>query len=143
MAEVSISIAGDKVITRKLANFERALPGQIRKGFTAAGRLWERDMKRKLSGPGRVRGSTHGPVSRLGQFPGVVTGTLRRSVNYQVSGVAGGMELRVGPNVEYARYLELGTRKMKPYSFVRPSFEDKADEAIDLIQREIMKPLDR
>lgn len=142
-AEITISIGDAAQGSRKLKGFSRALPGQLQSGFKRAGSIFERDMKKKLSGPGRVKGSTHGPISRLGDYPGKRTGRLQNSVNFQVSNTAGGLQLRVGPNVSYAPFLELGTSKMQPYPFVGPTLEHKADEAVDAIQREIAKPLDR
>lgn len=50
--------------------------------------------------------------------PKVVTGRLRSSITFEVD--MDPPTLYVGSNVEYARYLEFGTAKMKPRPFLRP-----------------------
>lgn len=143
MAKVNISIDGDKRFVQTIDNFQKATPESLKRGFNLAGAIFVRDMKRKLSGPGRFAGSTHGPISRLGTFPGVRSGRLRGSVNAKVQMRAGSPELRVGPNVKYARFLEFGTSKMPEYPFVGPTLNDQIDKAMDVINREITKPLRR
>lgn len=48
--------------------------------------------------------------SRPGEYPKKVTGFLRRGVAYEVDRTR--LRARVGTNVPYGKYLELGTRKM-------------------------------
>jgi HK97 gp10 family phage protein len=139
--ELSISLGGNTMGSRKIANFQSALPAQLRLGFQRAGSIFERDMKRKVSGPGRHKGAAAGPISRLGNFPGVRTGRLRSSINFQVTGAGTGLTLRVGPNVDYAPYLEFGTKYMQPYAFVGPTLQDMSDKAFDAIQDAIAGPL--
>ena len=73
----------------------------------------------------------------------------RITLEFLVGTVAGGPFLRVGSRakagrpVKYLKFLELGTVKMQPYAFVGPTFEHKRDAAINAIQREIMRPMDR
>ena len=54
----------------------------------------------------------------------VVTGRLRDSIKASVEGD----ELTLGSDVEYARYVELGTRKQRANPFLAPALEDHADE---------------
>ncbi len=53
--------------------------------------------------------------SRPGNPPYKQTGHLRRSIAWEASGLRG----RVGSNLKYARYLELGTRTMAARPFLR------------------------
>ena len=53
----------------------------------------------------------------------VDTGTLRRSISH---GTQDGYAV-IGTNVEYAPYVELGTRKMQARSFLRKAIEDHAN----------------
>lgn len=140
--ELKITLGGNSLGSRKIAGFTDALPANLWIGFDKAGAIFERDMKLKLSGPGRRRGSTHGPISRLNNYPGVITGRLRASVNARITGSGTNITLRVGPNVEYAPYLEFGTSRMPAYSFVRPTLEDNSERAFDAIADAITKPLD-
>ena len=135
--EVTISMGGAAKGSRKLKNFKQALPRQTRRGFQKAGSIFERDMKQKLSGPSHTRNPGSG-----NPFPGVVTGRLRSGVNTQIDQTSGGLQLRVGPNVSYAPFLEF-KKGAGRYPFVGPTLEHKGDKAIDAIQREIAKPLDR
>lgn len=54
--------------------------------------------------------------------PGVVTGTLRRSITHMPKQPV--REVAVGTNVEYAPYLELGTSRMVARPFLRPALMD-------------------
>lgn len=135
MAEITITMNGEKRLSRKLKNFSTALPANIKKGFTIAGVIFERDMKKKLSRPGRRKGPSSNP------YPGVITGRLRGSVLAQVKNTPAGFQLRVGPKVKYAKFLEFGTKKMPAYAFIGPTLRDKLDQAVSAIQKEIAKPL--
>ena len=136
MAEISITLGPHSKGSLKLAGWSRALPGQIKKGLVQAGIILEHDMKRKVSGPSHVRNPG---VSN--PFPGVDQNRLRPSINAQIS--PDGTQLKVGPNVEYAPWLEYGTPRMPPYPFVGPTWEDKGDDAVRAIQIAIFRPLDQ
>lgn len=53
--------------------------------------------------------------------PNVDTGRLRSSITYEIGEDEKGLFARIGTNVEYGIYLELGTRYMQPYPFLRPA----------------------
>ncbi len=156
--EVIITLGPNSKGSRRLRAFGKALPAQLEKGFRVAGNIFERDMKLKLSGPGRSKRRGGGPRSgtsgrsfrgQSGQYPGVVTDSLRSSVGSKVTRGTRGPSLEVGPNARggaeiiYAKFLEGGTRNMRPFPFVAPTFEHKHNEAFDAIQRAIVRPLDR
>ena len=46
-------------------------------------------------------------------------------------------EVIIGTNVEYAPYVELGTRKQKAQPFLRPAAEDHASEYGEIIESEL------
>jgi len=52
--------------------------------------------------------------------PNVQTGRLRSSIAFQVVN-DGGLVARVGSNVEYAAFVELGTDRSRPYPYLRPA----------------------
>ncbi len=62
----------------------------------------------------------------------VDTGNLRNSITHQQRDK--GTEV-IGSNVEYAPYVELGTRKMRPRAFLRPAAENHASEYRDILLR--------
>jgi hypothetical protein len=49
----------------------------------------------------------------------VDTGRLRSSITHEVGIDAGGLVGRVGTDVDYAPYVELGTRRLAPRAFLR------------------------
>lgn len=54
-----------------------------------------------------------GPIPR--------TGRLRASIAFEVVTDDAGLVARVGTNVEYAGYVELGTDRAPPYPYLRPA----------------------
>lgn len=62
--------------------------------------------------------------------PNVDTSTLVNSITHQVQGDTA----YVGTNVEYAAYVELGTRKSRPYPYLVPAARDHAKEYGDIMK---------
>lgn len=54
---------------------------------------------------------------------GYATGTTKRSIGLEIKD--GGFTAEVGPETEYAPYLEYGTRFMEAQPFVRPALEEQ------------------
>lgn len=75
----------------------------------------------KLSAPGG--GRTYGvhTASAPGQPPAVDTGRLRQSIRVQKVGPG---HYRVGTDVQYAIFLEFGTRRIAARPFLRPSVQE-------------------
>ena len=57
----------------------------------------------------------------------VDTGMLRASI----TSTGGGSEYEIGTNIEYAPFVEFGTRYMAAQPFLLPAFDDKAEEKED------------
>lgn len=64
----------------------------------------------------------------------VDTGRLRNSITHQQE--SENVEV-IGTNVEYAPYVELGTRRMKAQPFLRPAAENHTDEYKAILRREM------
>jgi phage gpG-like protein len=95
--------------------------------LTLACLLIVRRAKELLSTPGtgKVKGKQTGPVvhSAPGDSPFKQTGRLRASVTYEVDEKA--LEARVGTNVDYGMYLELGTKKgIRPRPWLRRALDE-------------------
>ena len=136
MAEINITVTGDKRVTRKLTGFSRALPGQLRKGFQRAGAIFIKSLRTKISGLGFSRNP-----ARSSPYPGIKSGEMFRTLFMKVDKAGGNPRLRVGPNVKYAIYQEFGTKHIPARPFVGPTLQKNIDEAMDAIQEEIARPL--
>lgn len=71
------------------------------------------------------------------QLAPVRSGNLRNSITHQVDDAE--KAAVIGTNVEYAPYVELGTRKQKPKPYLRPAIEDHIPEYQAILEREVKK----
>lgn len=62
-------------------------------------------------------------ASAPGEAPAIRTGNLRSSI---ITEFIGKCHRRIGTNVEYAKYLELGTKRIGARPFLRPALEKVA-----------------
>lgn len=74
------------------------------------------------------------------------TGRLRNSITHQVDSSAFVNRVVVGTNVEYGKYVELGTHtpegaewRMAPRPFIKPAIEDHISEYQSIIENELRK----
>ena len=81
--------------------FQRQLFDEIGKRLIRAAMEWVRFARSQMGDPGR---------SRPGDYPGRDTGHLRRNVGWEADTIR--LIARVGTNVLYGKFLELGTRKL-------------------------------
>ena len=73
---------------------------------------------------GQIKQSVSGPSpSAPHEPPGVVTGTLRRSITYEIEVGPSGVTGKVGTNVVYSLPLEFGSSRMSARPFLRPGLE--------------------
>jgi phage gpG-like protein len=88
-------------------------------GRTESGMLEGKGSKRVDPVTGRKADRINTFRSKPGEVPRVQTGVLRRSITHEMHDT---LPIgRVGTNVEYSKWLEFGTRRMKPRPFIRPS----------------------
>ncbi len=88
-----------------LSAYEKA----IENGLTAIGMTAEGHAKRKIT-----------------DYPAVDTGRLRNSITYKA--VRTERAVYIGTNVEYAPYVELGTRKMRARPYLKPAATEHGPE---------------
>jgi len=75
----------------------------------------------------------------------VDTGRLKGSITTHAGETEDGNrhEVCVGTNVEYAPYVEFGTRKMNPKPYLRPAFDETKESAVqriaDKLKGELLK----
>lgn len=73
-------------------------------------------------------------VSKPGEPPRKQTGHLRRSVTYEVD--RENLTARVGTNVTYGKYLELGTKRgLAPRPWLRPALARVAARVNELLSQ--------
>lgn len=114
-----------------LAELFKSPDGPVGKTLTRIAIKVERRAKQLASTPGRGRvyGRRKHRASAPGQGPAVDTGRLRSSISHEVGKVGTTIVARVGTDVEYAKYLELGTSKMAPRPFLRPALTQVTGES--------------
>lgn len=64
----------------------------------------------------------------------VDTGRLRNSITHQSDGKD---SVYIGTNVEYGKYVELGTRRAAPQPFLRPAAEEHGSQYRQIIESEL------
>lgn len=74
-----------------------------------------------IGGSTRTAGGIQHIPSRPGDPPRVVTGRGRASITHEVERQGRSIVARVGSNVVYMRFLELGTIHMEPRPWLRPA----------------------
>jgi len=71
-----------------------------------------------------IKHSISGPSpSAPGEPPGAKTGTLRRSITWEIDKKGNELIGRIGTNLIYSLPLEFGTSKMSARPFLRPALE--------------------
>ena len=123
-----------------------AAMGRVRRravqALTRAAISVSRRAKELLSIPGTAQGREKGTgrykriygavVSAPGEPPRKQTGRLRASVTYEVDEAA--LEARVGTNVEYGKYLELGTKRgLAPRPWLRRALAEMQSRINELL----------
>lgn len=79
------------------------------------------------------------PVSTEKTNPGGAHGQLKRSIIPSVG--SGGLAGKVNATVDYAEYVELGTRFMAAQPYMKPAFDQQKEVFLDDMKKLIMKEL--
>ena len=112
---------GISMIKSNVDEYLKQVDAAKARGLEAVGLTAERYAKANLSEP-----KMHKHPNKKGDLihPNVDTGRLRNSISHEVHGDS----VYIGTNVEYAVYVEKGTRKMQAYPYLKPAAQDHADE---------------
>lgn len=106
------------------------------KGLQKAGVFLVGEIKRSFPGSGidnATRAQREVNRSEAGEIPHVQTGSLKRSITRERVRD----QERVGTNLKYGRYLELGTLFMDARPFLRPALFKHRREILKIIKRAI------
>ncbi|MDD4995732.1 MAG: HK97 gp10 family phage protein [Patescibacteria group bacterium] len=126
----------------------RDMQKNLSSGLQTAGRIMERALKKRLQRGGTLHIKGRSPYPDLRSR----TGTLRRSiaVNPQSGAkkVSNGYQVRVGPNIVYARIHEFGGMTGRNYAtriparpYLMPTFKDEKKNITDAIIKKLVEPL--
>lgn len=63
----------------------------------------------------------------------VDTGALRNSIGTRISG--GGLTAEIGPTVDYAVFVEYGTRRMAPRAFMGPALDRHSGAFVQAVEQ--------
>jgi len=99
----------------------------VEAALTEIGLTAERFAKEKISEP---KAHADGSVR-----PSVVTGELRRSIDFEVN--ENEEAVYVGTNVEYGKYVELGTVRAQAYPFLRPAVEEHLSDFKEIAEKHL------
>jgi HK97 gp10 family phage protein len=133
---------------KKAIKFTRSLPQDValglRKGMNQSGKLLTNYTREQMTsspksgrryliytGRGGRRLASPRPhtASAANEYPAVITGKLRKSIGYNVYGSS---RLEFGARAKYAKYLELGTRKIKPRKYLKQTVK-RFDKQVEII----------
>lgn len=79
------------------------------------------------------------PISTEKTNPGGAHGQLKRSIIPSVG--SGGLVGKVNATVDYAQYVEMGTRFMAAQPYMKPAFDQQKEVFLDDMKKLIMKEL--
>lgn len=112
----------------------------VTRGLRKSGKEVNDNIKSKLSTGSRsgrvyiVRGRAH-KASAPGEYPAKMTGKLVSAQQYRVSN----KQLIFGNSASYSAYLEDGTTKMAPRTFLKPLVEEKVGDIGKNLHEEILR----
>ena len=110
---------------------------EIRQAFSQAPRLMNQELKDALN---RSAITVQG---RSMQNTPVLTGRLRSSHVFAVSGSGMGMQAVVYPTANYGIFVHEGTRFQRPQPFLKDGLESSADEIQGYFQKATQNTFDR
>jgi HK97 gp10 family phage protein len=81
--------------------------------------------------------------SAPGEPPRKRTGTLQKSIAHEVERQPGAVLARVGTKVDYGRFLEFGTRRMKARPYLRPALTEYLPKFHSIVMTELRRKFPR
>jgi len=107
------------------------------RAMTAAALLLERNIKIDLSKKGTGRQYGKHQASAPGKPPAPDTGILRSSMIHEIEKSRDVIDGYVGVerSVEYALYMELGTKNIVPRPYLRPAITRNRKKILDIFKR--------
>jgi len=136
-------------------NLNKLTNNGIRKGFYFAGKDLKKESIRLINkrpksgrfykvsigiGGKKLKNTRLHQASAAGEAPARITGKLRKSINFIVHNHN---LIKFGSEIDYGKYLENGTSKMKKRSFLKPSILNKYKNTTLYLQKNILKSINK
>jgi HK97 gp10 family phage protein len=133
-------------------NFSKSVNNGIREAFPDIGKKLKADARRSIRQPPktgriyrrRIRGRIRNhQASAPGQPPANMEGALQKTVDYKIKGDE--LEFGAGDqgDVQYAKYLEDGTKKMKPRKYLIRSILKNSKNTEKDFERHILRNFEK
>jgi HK97 gp10 family phage protein len=146
----------NKLATQALVKMPAQIRKGIRRGAYITGKQLVADTRDKMT-RGSRSGKTYKVYSGLGgrrlssprihrasganEYPGVISGRLRDSVDFKVRG-SDSLEFGAGNNtVKYAKFLETGTSKIAPRKYLKQTINRLQNQTKTNLSRELNKSI--
>lgn len=154
MMRIKPDLENDTVFA-EIEGLSRATKYGIRQAFNFIGKEFVADSRKKMEDTERdfskvyyvrIRGRIvrHNPSKEY--FPAaIMTGALSKSVRYKVNG-SDSMRFGAGGDpkkVNYAKWVELGTRKMAPRPYLKPAILENDRNAFTSFEKYIKESIDK
>lgn len=111
-------------VFQNLDRLEELIKQGVKNGAREAGNLVENEAKQNLLDNGSYR-----------------TGNLYNSIKTKVEDNEDEVEAKVGTDVDYGTYLELGTSRMPAKPYLYPALKDNVDKVVNKVADAIRKVL--
>lgn len=115
--EIKIEMPGLEPIIKRFSNFPSRLIARTQQLAARAGQEAAGEARREFAG--NVQGDVPG---RWGLRPHVRTGRLRQSISTTAEAQGDDYIVKVGSNVRYAPFVDLGTRTARPHPYLTQNF---------------------
>jgi HK97 gp10 family phage protein len=130
---IEIKIKIDKLLEYKLKEASSKLVKNLNKAikdsaYLIHGTAVKGIQRGQKTGRTYLRGNVAHTASSPGEYPASDTGRLASSMRVNLSA----LEANIGSDVNYAAYLEDGTKRIKPRPYLEPSFKAN-EETISLL----------
>lgn len=131
------------VLARAMDKASQGLVGVIRVKIGKSARIETPASRsariRNAKARGRAFAKHRYQASRPGEPPRKRTGTLQKSIAHQIEVAPNQIIAKVGSKVPYARHLELGTSRMAPRPYLRPSLAEYRASFQNVVSTELRR----
>lgn len=130
-------------IVRSVKKASEDMRGYIRQKIGVSARAEtpgsRRTRVRNAKAKGRAFAAHRYQASAPGEPPRKRTGTLQKSIAYEVKGEGDTVVARIGTPVDYGRFLEFGTKRMAARPYLASSLAERRDRFFAVIRTDLRR----